>query len=76
MQGLDVTAKWVLLAPNPTPIPDPKNPDYHLCPPTERDGTVTPKFSYSNQFTRDPFEGTTEKMSYMYETKDGKKKSA
>lgn len=76
MRGVDVTAKWFLLEPNPTPIPEPENPDSNLPPPTERDGAVTPKFSYPNEFKRDPFEGTTEKMPYIYETKEGKKKSA
>ncbi len=76
MQGLVVTAKWAFLAPNPTPTPKPKNPNYHLYPPPEQDGTITPKFSYPNQFKHNAFEATIEKMSYMYETKDGKKKSA
>ncbi len=76
MNGLNVTARWVLLQPNPTPIPNPTNPDAHLRPPTEKDGEVNPKYKYNEQFHRNPFEGTTTKMKYIYNTPKQKKKSS
>ena len=39
MTGLDVTAEWVLLEPDPIPIPEPTNKDDSLRPPTERDAS-------------------------------------
>ena len=77
MSGLDVTAKWELLTPNPTytPIPEPVNEDSNLRPPTEREGTVNPKFAYDERFDRMPFKGTTLKMQYKYsKKKPGKRK--
>ncbi len=62
MMGLDVTSKWVLLTPNPTPIPNPSNPDNSLWPPTERDGALNPKYGYNETFQQQEFEGTTKKM--------------
>ncbi len=76
MMGLDVTSKWVLLTPNPTPIPNPSNPDNSLWPPTERDGALNPKYGYDEKFQQQEFEGTTKKMKYMHNTKEKKKKSA
>ena len=75
MSGLDVTAKWELLTPNPTPIPELVNEDSNLRPPTEREGTVNPKFAYDERFDRMPFKGTTLKMQYKYsKKKPGKRK--
>ncbi len=76
MNGLDVTATWVLLNPNPMPIPNPDNPDSNLRPPTERDGSLNPKYGYDEQFDRLPFEGTTKNMTYIFESRKKLKKSA
>ena len=50
MGGLDATYRWNLLTPNPIPIPKPVNVDSRLCPPTERDSPVNPKYGYSERF--------------------------
>ncbi len=76
MAGLDITAKWCLLDPNPTPIPNPTNKDTHLRPPTERDGSLNPKYGYDELFKCKPFKGTTANMQYIYDSKENHKKSA
>ena len=68
MGGLDVTARWLLLNHNPTPIAEPTNADGTLRPPTERDAPVNPKYRYDDQFVRDSFTGKTHKMKYMHES--------
>ena len=65
MTGLDVTARWVLLEPDPTPIPEPTNDDGTLRPPTERDAPVNKKYGYREKFSRTPFQGTTADMTYI-----------
>ena len=65
MTGLDVTAEWVLLEPDPIPIAEPANKDGTLRPPTERDAPVNPKYRYNETFEHQSFLGTTEDMSYM-----------
>ena len=65
MNGLDVMARWVLLTCNTTPIPEPVNIDASLCPPTERDGTLNPKYGFQEKFEHIPFSGTTAKMTYL-----------
>ncbi len=35
MNGFDITAKWELLTPHPSPIQEPTNEDQFLCPATE-----------------------------------------
>ena len=65
MAGLDVTAYWELLTPNPTPITEPINEDLSLRPPTEMDAPVNPKYGYDEKFDRIPFTGTTKHMTYM-----------
>ena len=50
MGGLDATYRWNLLTPNPIPIPKPVNVDSRLCPPTERDSPVNPKYGYDERF--------------------------
>jgi len=75
MRGLDVTAKWKLLTPNPTPISEPTNEDSNLRPPTEREGGYNRKYGYDERFDRMPFTGTTEKMQYKYGKKSRKRKN-
>ena len=65
MNGLDVTARWVLLTCNTTPIPEPVNIDASLHPPTERDGTLNPKYGFQEKFECIPFSGTMTKMTYL-----------
>ncbi len=43
MNGIDITAKWELLTPNPSPIQEPTNEDQFLCPATEWEAPVNPK---------------------------------
>ena len=59
MNGLDVMVMWVLLTYNTTPIPKPINIDASLCPPTERDGTLNPKYGFQEKFEH-PFSGHDE----------------
>ena len=65
MNGLDVMARWVLLTCNTTPIPEPVNIDASLCLPTERDGTLNPKYGFQEKCECIPFSGTTAKMTYL-----------
>ena len=55
----------VLLTRNTTPIPEPVNIDASLCPPTERDGTLNPKYGFQEKFECIPFSGTTAKMTNL-----------
>ena len=63
MCGLPKTAYWELLTPDPTPIPEPRNSDPSLRPPSELEAEkVNPRFGYSEKFDRFPFDGTTEHL--------------
>ena len=64
LNGVDVTAHWSLLTKNPTPIDVPINEDASLCPPTETDTPINPKYGYGEQFYRAPFLGTAESIAY------------
>ena len=64
MGGLNTTARWHLLTPNPTPFPNHVNVDASLRPPTERDAPVNPRYGYDERFVRTLFAGTMEKMVY------------
>jgi hypothetical protein len=59
MSGLDVTARWELLTPEDKPIPEPKNEDPSLRPPTELDGSTNPKYAMKETFVQGSFTGTT-----------------
>ena len=75
MNGLDMTAHWVLLKQNPIPVPAPINTDPTLRPPTELDDKQTnARYRYDEQFDRAPFTGSTAKMQYMYHSSPKKKK--
>ncbi len=63
---MDVTARWELLTPEDEPIPEPKNEDPSLRPPTELDGSTNPKYTTKETFVRGSFTGTTEKMRYAF----------
>ena len=52
------------MTPKDEPIPDPQNADWSLCPPTEMDGTLNPKFGIKEPFVHGVFTGTNEKMRY------------
>ena len=63
MLGLPSTAKWELLTPNEKPVPQPKNNDKLLRPPTELEAEkINPRYAYSETFDRFPFDGTTENL--------------
>ena len=66
MNGLDVTARWELLVPNPTPVPEPARADGSHRPPTEMYGygPVNPKYRFDEKFERHEFSGTSEKVTY------------
>jgi len=64
MVGLDVTARWELLAQDEVPVPEPENEDQQHRPPTEMGPVVNRKFGFKETFDRLPFTGTTEKMRY------------
>ena len=67
MAGLDVKAKWELLTRCDNPVPEPKNADANLRPPTERNATLNPKYGFTETFNRIQFTaGTTEKMRYCH----------
>ena len=65
MNGLDVTARWVLLTCNTNLIPEPINIDVSLHFPIERDGTLNPKYGFQEKFECIPFSDTTAKMTYL-----------
>ena len=73
MNGLDVTAEWVLLTKNPIPVPEPINDDCELRPPTERDAPINPKYEFTEVFTRIPFSGTTKNMGYITKKRSPRK---
>ncbi len=58
--------RWELLTPKDTPIPEPENEDRSLCPPTELEGSMNPKYAMKETFARGSFMGTTEKMQYTF----------
>ena len=62
MNGLDITSCWVPFTRNSFPIPDPVNEDSKLCPPTERDLPINPKYGFYEKFDRQPFKRTMYKL--------------
>ncbi len=44
MNGLDVTAKWVQLTIEDSPIPEPRNDDGTIRPPTECNDHTNPEY--------------------------------
>jgi hypothetical protein len=52
MAGLDVTARWELLNPKDTPVPEPKNKEQSLRPPTELEGSTNPKYAIREDVVR------------------------
>ncbi len=65
MNCLDVTATWVALTIEDTPVPEPSNDNASLQPPTERDAQTYPKYGFKEQFEQQPFLGTTKNMNYI-----------
>ena len=64
MNGMGITAHWVPLMQNSSPIPDPVCEDAKLCPQTEIDTPINPKYGFDEKFEWKPFEGEMDKLSY------------
>ena len=62
MGSLPPGASWRLLTPLANAVAEPSNVDPSLKPPTNLDGPVNPKYSYSDKFERAPFTGTDAKL--------------